>query len=111
MNDGIWLTITEYQNLKNLSVSTIRRYIKAGRVKWRIENKKYMIFMHTEKYLLLKPLTRDHDANQLDSKLEIERLKAQLKILKDERDDLQMLVHLYENDSKNNITLPDLPMS
>ena len=42
--DGRWLSILEFANYKGKSVSTIRRYIKAERVKFKEENGKYFIW-------------------------------------------------------------------
>ena len=50
--DGIWLPILEYANVKNISISTVRRGIKSGRFKYKEENGKYLIFQ----YLLIRSL-------------------------------------------------------
>ena len=42
--DGIWLSVLDYANVKKTSISTIRRSIKAGHVKFREENGKYFIW-------------------------------------------------------------------
>lgn len=42
--DEIWLPLMEYAIRKNLSLSTLRRYIKAGKVTFRLEGGRYLIF-------------------------------------------------------------------
>ena len=38
-----WLSILDYARFKGISISTIRRYIKAERVRFKKENGKYML--------------------------------------------------------------------
>lgn len=42
--DEVWLPLMEYAVRKNLSLSTLRRYIKAGKVTFRLEGGRYLIF-------------------------------------------------------------------
>ena len=39
-NTGVWMSILEYASFKSISISTIRRYIKAERVKTKKEGGK-----------------------------------------------------------------------
>ena len=41
--EGKWLSIIEYANYKKKSISTVRRYIKANRVKYKEDQGKYYI--------------------------------------------------------------------
>lgn len=104
--EGKWLSILEFANYKSKSISTVRRYIKANRVKYREDNGKYLIWV--------KNFIQDDDSNtkeSLDLKLEIERLKKENIDLKNEIAEAKMLIELYENGnfglSKKN--LPELP--
>ena len=98
--DGVWLPIIEYANVKKTSISTIRRSIKAGHVKYKEENGKYLVWtkLNIEKDLI-------------SSSLEIELLKKEIKELNEENNDLKMLLSIYENNTVNNfqINLPPLP--
>jgi cell division protein FtsB len=98
--DGVWLPIIEYANVKKTSISTIRRSIKAGHVKYKEENGKYLVWtkLNIEKDLI-------------SSSLEIELLKKEIKKLNEENNDLKMLLSIYENNTVNNfqINLPPLP--
>lgn len=97
--DGAWLSIIEFASLRGISISTVRRYIKAERVKTKMEGGKFFIFVPTEK---LAGQERRSSAEVLALRLENERLKRKLLELEEERNDLKMLVGLYENGDNNN---------
>ena len=90
---GIWLAITDYSDYRNISVSTIRRYIKAGQLKYRKEKGRYLVFVSEENY---QKKQSEKGQEALNLKLEIERLKNRIKQLEEENEDLKMLVKLYE---------------
>lgn len=95
--DGIWLSILDYANVKKISISTIRRSIKAGHVKFKEENGKYFIWM--------KDLTAQKE--ELARNLEAEFLKRRNRELEEEINDLRMLLQVYEG--MNKAELPPLP--
>lgn len=102
--DGKWLSILEYANYKNKSISTVRRYIKAERVKFREDNGKYLIWaknFNTHK-------TVDEKAT-LENRLEIERLKKENRDLKIELSEVKMLIELYETGHMLPKILPETP--
>ena len=99
--DGIWLSILDYANAKKTSISTIRRAIKAGHVKFREENGKYLIWTRELKVDVL------NEKNELSLKLEIELLKRKNQELQEEINDLKMLLTVYEN--CQTVELPPLP--
>ena len=96
--EGIWLSILDYANVKKTSISTIRRSIKSGHLKYKEEGGKYFIW--TKEIAVQK--------EELSLKLENEFLKKRNRELMDEISDLKMLLQVYEN---NSITseLPPLP--
>ena len=102
--DGIWLPILEYASLKKTSISTIRRGIKSGRLKFREENGKYLVW------------TKGNSAEQRSSlNDQNESLRKEVKQLREEINDLKMLLSIYENkDNDLNLTkwdvLPPLPL-
>lgn len=100
--DGKWLSILEYAAYKKKSISTVRRYIKANRVKHREENGKYFIWCKNFK-------ADQSDQAMTEIKLENSRLKKELRILKEERDELKMLVTIYEQTQQPKVELPELP--
>lgn len=105
--EGLWLSISEYSQLRNISVSTVRRYIKSERVRFKKEKGKFLIFMSEDNYSKYED-RKSSDGDILKAKLEIEELRIQLKTLKLENDELKMLVDLYEGQSKSE-QLPEIP--
>ena len=107
--NGHWLTIIEYSQLKNLSISTVRRYIKSGHVKSKKENGKYYIFVSGSKITTKK---EEEEKELLRLRLKVSEQEQRIKQLEEENNDLKMLVQLYEG-GKNNADqqqeLPDLP--
>jgi hypothetical protein len=97
--DGIWLSILDYANVKKTSISTIRRSIKAGLVKYREDNGKYFIWT--------KEFTVEKEETSL--KITIEVLKKKNRILEEEINDLKMLLQVYETIRPGQNQLPVLP--
>jgi cell shape-determining protein MreC len=106
--DGVWLSITDYSIYKKVSVSTIRRHIKNNILKFKEEDGKYLIHVANPDRLKLK-----EEEESLRIKLENELLKSHLRQLREENNELRMLVDLYEGNSQtNSMTLnepPELP--
>ena len=88
MHDEKWLSLVDYAVLKNLSISTLRRYIKRDRVKYKLEGGKYYI----------------STLNDQDRLKELERRNEQLR---EENDELRMLIALYEAKGSLEIGLRD----
>jgi hypothetical protein len=102
--DGIWLPILEYANVKNISISTVRRGIKSGRFKYKEENGKYLIWTKA-----------DIAQKNLEIAFENELLKKENKQLLEEIADLKMLLSIYEKNEKEQKIdswelLPPLPL-
>ncbi|MDD4974683.1 MAG: hypothetical protein PHY93_10060 [Bacteriovorax sp.] len=99
--DGIWLSILDYATARKTSISTIRRSIKAGHVKFREENGKYFIWT--------KEIKNDYseEKKELAIKLELEFLKKQHRELIEEVNDLKMLLNVYED--QHRVDLPPIP--
>ena len=96
--EGIWLSILDYANVKKVSISTIRRSIKSGHIKYKEENGKYFIW--TREITVQK--------EELALKLEVEFLKKRNRELEEEINDLKMLLSVYEHNTQAE-TLPPLP--
>lgn len=97
--DGIWLSITEYSRYRKISISTIRRYIKCGSVKCKSQEGKYHIYVPGEKY---KASLLD-SADKLDKTaliLQLKEREQELRLLREENEDLKMLVSIYESSNK-----------
>ena len=104
--EGYWLSILEYSNFKGVSISSIRRYIKAGRVKSKKDDGKYFIFVPKEKYI---PQSEQIEKENLRLKLELDHLERENKTLKEELEDCKMLISVYEGHKANKNGPPELP--
>lgn len=105
--DGVWLSITDYSLYKKVSISTIRRHIKNNILKHKEEDGKYFIYVASSDRVKLK-----EEEESLRVKLENELLKSQLRQLREENNELRMLVDLYEKKSSETPRLvepPELP--
>lgn len=97
--EGIWLSILEYASAKKTSISTIRRSIKAGHLKYREEKGKYFIWTNR--------IAGKEDALL---KAEIESLRKENRKLQEEISDLKTLLSAYEFQGANTFeSLPYLP--
>ncbi|MCO4795090.1 MAG: hypothetical protein KC493_15340 [Bacteriovoracaceae bacterium] len=105
-NTGVWMSILEYASFKSISISTIRRYIKANRVKTKKDGGKFYIYVSPEN-VKDKSIS---DENKLRVQLENERLKMKVKTLEEEINDLRMLVQIYEKTEKRQEP-PEIPIS
>lgn len=103
--EGKWLTVLEYASFKNKSISTVRRYIRANRVKYKEENGKYFIW--TKNYFG-EFQTKQEQREIVKLRFEVERLNAELKNIKEENEELKMLINILEQKS-GPTQLPDLP--
>ena len=103
--DGVWLSITDYSLYKKVSISTIRRHIKTNILKYKEENGKYFIYVRNSERVKLK-----EEEEVLKIKLENELLKNQLRQLREDNNELKMLIELYESEKKNNsLEQPQMP--
>lgn len=111
--EGHWLDITEYTQYRNISISTARRYIKAKRVKFKKDDGKYLIFVSKDNYQ-----KKNKGRDDLKNSFELQRLKEEMRLLKEENIELKMLISIYENDlenkhmsneDQNKITPPSIP--
>lgn len=105
--EGVWLSITDYSTYKKVSISTIRRHIKANVLKYKEENGKYFIYVPSTERLKLR-----EEEETLRIKLENEMLKIENRKLREDIHGLKMLVDLYESkmhEPKLNSEPPELP--
>lgn len=89
--EGVWLSIADYSRYKNVSISTIRRHIKNNILRHKEENGKYFIYVASGDRLKMR-----EDEEILKIRLEAELLRTKLKQLREENNELRMLVELYE---------------
>lgn len=92
MENGSWLSVVDYAHSKKVSISTIRRSIKANHLKYKEENGKYYIWT-TRKM-------------ELSSNQEFANIQRENQKLKEEIEDLKMLLSVYES---QHLVVPELP--
>ncbi|HXH75110.1 MAG TPA: hypothetical protein VNJ08_09115 [Bacteriovoracaceae bacterium] len=107
--EGVWLSIADYSRYKDVSISTIRRHIKNNILKHKEENGKYFIYVPSSDRVKVR-----EDEEILKIRLEAEYLRSRLQKLREENNELKMLVELYENKGPESAPVtkdspPDLP--
>ncbi len=105
--EGRWLSILEFAAYKGKSISTVRRYIKADRVKHKEDNGKYFIWVNN-----YRDPNGASEKDFLEIRLENERLKKENRALTEKTGELEMLVKLYEEEKASYTrrnALPELP--
>lgn len=95
---GIWLSVLDYAQFKKISISTVRRYIKASRVTVRKVDGRYEIFVPEER---MQVQSDKNEAEVLKLRLENEALKKQVEKLTETNNDMKMLIQIYEGHAKN----------
>jgi len=90
--EGTWLSILDYSHFKKVSISTIRRHIKANLVRWKEHEGKYFIWTASA----ASDIETRREGEQLALKLELERLRLENRMLQDELSEARMLIRLYE---------------
>ncbi|MCM2350256.1 MAG: hypothetical protein NDI69_09550 [Bacteriovoracaceae bacterium] len=106
--EGVWLSINDYSRYKNVSISTIRRHIKTNILKHKEENGKYFIYVPSTEKVKLR-----EGEEVLRVKLEVELLRTQIRQLREENNELKMLIEIYEKQSIKNQPAelpPELPI-
>jgi predicted site-specific integrase-resolvase len=92
--DETWLPIVDYAVLKGVSTSTLRRYIKANKVRFKLENGRYLLPASES----IKVAHRWDEVGS-DSVAEFDRsqeLEEQLRKAQEQISELKMLVAIYE---------------
>lgn len=79
-----WFGVLEFANFEKISVSTVRRRIKANKLKFKMVDGKYLIYSEIPKIPI-------NSYNKGSKKLELK-----LKKVIEENNELKMLVRLYE---------------
>lgn len=78
-----WLPIVEYAAKKRISISTVRRYIKANRVQFKQDNGKYFILFTEQNQIMEEHIPQ-----------KIRDLEAEIHSLESEKADLRMFLDL-----------------
>ena len=112
-----WLPLLEYSVRTGVSLSTLRRYIKAGKVEFKVEDGRYLlplaegmagqpqsvpqapaqVAVHTQSIERTPAAGSRNDPAVASLKAEIARLEMELRRAREENAELRMLVALYED--------------
>ena len=99
---GQWLSLMEYAQRNDVSLSTLRRYIKANKVRYRSEKGRYLIWSDSEISSLSSAFpslgSPDIDSIQSDS---LSNLRLQLQRAQKEIAELKTLVAFYEDQTES----------
>ena len=91
---GQWLSLMEYATQNDVSLSTLRRHIKARKVRFRSENGRYLIW--SDSFLSSSPVVA---APSVDA-LNLDELRLQLRLAREEIAELKTLVAFYEDSNE-----------
>ncbi len=97
-----WLPILDFAVLKGISTSTIRRYIKSGKINFKVEKGKYLILDDGRNFHENAFLSRASFATEPAPKSDslaspkIQELEKTLARMQEQNDELKMLVAIYE---------------
>ena len=96
VENGHWIPLMDYAMKNGVSLSTLRRYIKAGKIPHKSEHGKYYVLSTTEapptaEAEVMRPSS---DAAPLEPR--VAKLEVELKHAQEEIAELKMLVAIYE---------------
>lgn len=95
-----WLNIVDYAQYRGVSISTVRRYIKGNKVKYKLEEGRYFIYSSK---INQRPQS-EQSSEILRLRLENQRLDEEVKTLRQEVAEMKMLINIYESNK-----LPEIP--
>jgi hypothetical protein len=95
--EGSWIPLLEYAIKNGVSLSTLRRYIKANKIKYKSESGRYMVWDEdsSEVKNTLSQSSVQMDSVGLGDK-RIQLLESALRQAQEENAELKTLVALYE---------------
>ncbi len=85
----MWIPLLDYAMKKGVSLSTLRRHIKAKKIPYRIENGRYLLQDEAEAPTQTSVRTTDQAAQVRDLKLKLEQAQEEIA-------ELKTLIALYE---------------
>jgi len=96
---GEWIPQMDYAMKKGVSLSTLRRHIKANKIQYRVENGRYLLFVEQGDVVLInRPAVKmppQQPSPQDDDFLMIQ-LQTKLKKAQEEIAELKTLIAFYE---------------
>ncbi len=95
---GEWLPLMDFSMRKGVSLSTLRRHIKANKVRYRVEGGKYLLFDGGSAEGN-RPATGGDETKEPELHARVRLLEQQLRKANEENSELRMLIALYEEKS------------
>lgn len=93
-----WISLMDYATQYGVSLSTLRRYIKANKIQFKVENGRYLLAPRSEAAgATVAPLARPTTPAAAESDSNLDDLKLRLSRAQEEISELKMLVDLYED--------------
>lgn len=95
MIDEQWIPILDYAVLRGVSTSTLRRYIKAKKIRYKIENGRYLLLAEPVPQPKPQPLYTN-PADSISVFARVRELEEKLLQAQEQVSELKMLVAIYE---------------
>ena len=89
---GAWLPLMDFSIRKGISLSTLRRHIKAKKIEFRIESGRYLLFDDSAP----EQTSSQNSGRPESAAARISKLEFDLKIAHEEIAELKTLIALYE---------------
>jgi hypothetical protein len=91
-----WIPLMDYAIKNGVSLSTLRRHIKANKIQYKVENGRYLLrsMEGTPSFVTPEPMRAAMASS--DASPEVRELRARLQNAQEEIAELKMLVALYE---------------
>lgn len=99
INSGNWIPLVEFSVQKGISLSTLRRYIKANKIPWKLVDGRYLVM---DDGTFTAPRAPEHKAapaqpHQQDIEGRIRILETSLTAANEEIAELKTLIAFYED--------------
>ncbi|MBC7386412.1 MAG: hypothetical protein H7301_09675 [Cryobacterium sp.] len=109
-----WMPLMEYAMKTGVSLSTLRRYIKSGKVQYKSESGKYLILCKDPAETSFSQQLIDFDRDSSEplgiQSTELEKLEGDLRKAQEEISELKMLVAIYEERLFENLSPQNSPI-
>lgn len=89
---GDWVPLVEYSAKRGVSLSTLRRYIKANKIKYKLENGRYLLYDDGKDF----PSARRKRDESASLQKKLKKLESDLQKAHEEIAELKTLIALYE---------------
>jgi predicted DNA-binding transcriptional regulator AlpA len=86
-----WIPLVEFAHKKGISLSTLRRHIKAGKIPYKVDQGRYLLFDDQKNSFDLSPKEATHETSFI-----ISALRNELQQAREEVAELKTLIAFYE---------------